>query len=207
MAIVVKNTRVELDSDNQIVSTVTEEKSIKKDQEPNYIKIYTAMFFEFKQFPVQYRELFLQLAMHMTYCNSEDLDGSQLVCVSGHIKKSILSACGWNNDSSLARGLKKLCDCGAIRRVAKGQYQVNPEFAGKGAWKFDSKLKQGGIKDLIANFRFSDNSVNTAIIYNDEDTYGVPDQITYTVNPLYVAATQSELDVIATKSSDDVEQS
>lgn len=183
MSTVISDTTTRLDKDGNVLEQITEEKSIYKDQEPDYVKIYTAMFFEFKQFPVQYRELFLQLAMHMTYCNSDDLEGSQLVCVSGHIKKSIMTACGWNNESSLARGLKQLCDCGAIRRVAKGQYQVNPEFAGRGAWRYNSKLKQGGIKDLIANFHFASGSVKTAFIYNDEDIYNAPDQVTYVAAP------------------------
>lgn len=196
MAIIVTDTTTNLDKDGNLVDQIIQEKSIQKDQEPDYIKIYTAMFFEFKQFPTQYRELFLQLAMHMTYCNTEDLEGSQIVCVSGHVKKMIMEACGWINDSSLARGLKKLCDCGAIRRTGKGEYQINPQFAGKGAWRYNNKLKQGGIKDLVANFHFATGSVKTAFVFDDEieDEYNAPDQVTY------VAASPSEQEVIASMS-------
>lgn len=202
MATIVKNTKTILDGNNNIIEQITDEKAISKDTEPDYIKIYTAMFFEFKQFPTQYRELFLQLAMHMTYCNAEDLEGSQLVCVSGYIKKKIMIACGWTSESSLTKGLKALCKCGAIRRVARGQYQVNPEFAGRGAWRYNSKLKQGGLKDLVATFQFSDCSVQTDFIYNDDiDGYDIPDRI------MYVAATKSSDDVNASMSDDDVEQS
>lgn len=200
MAITVTNTDSHFDKDNNLIDKIVQEKTIQRDQEPDYVKIYTAMFFEFKQFPTQYRELFLQMAVNMTYCNSDDLEGSQIVCVSGHIKKKIMNACGWNNDSSLARGLKKLCDCGAIRRVGKGEYQINPQFAGRGAWRYNNKLKQGGIKDLIANFQFASGSVQTSFIFNDEDEYDTPEQVTY------VAATKSSDDVIASMSSDDVEQ-
>lgn len=191
MAIIVTDTTTNLDKDGNLVDQIIQEKSIQRDQEPDYIKIYTAMFFEFKQFPTQYRELFLQMAMNMTYCNSDDLDNSQLVYVSGHTKKKIMKACGWTNESSLTKGLKKLCDCGAIRRTGKGEYQINPQFAGRGAWRYNNKLKQGGIKDLIANFQFATGSVQTAFIYADEEEYDTPEQVTY---------------VAATKSSDDVEQ-
>ena len=176
------------------------EKEIYKDTEPDYIKIYTSVFFEFKQFPTQYKELFLQLAIRMSYCNSMNFDGSQIVYVTGPNKENIMKACGWSSVSSLTKGLKALCNCGAIRRVNRTVYQINPEFAGRGSWRYNSKLDQGGIKDIITQFRFALNKVETQIIFDDSESDEDED------DQVYVAASQSELDVIASMSSDDVEQ-
>ena len=198
MAIYHKETETFTDSKGQ-TTTETVEKEIYKDTEPDYIKIYTAVFFEFKQFPTQYKELFLQLAMRMSYCNSMDFENSQTVYVTGPNKKAIMDACGWSSVSSLTKGLKALCNCGAIRRVNRTVYQINPEFAGRGSWRYNSKLEQGGIKDIIAKFQFARNEVETQIIFDDSES-DEDDQV-------YVAASESDMNVIASMSDDDVEQS
>ena len=130
------------------------------------------MFFEFKQFPQQYKELFLQLAMRMSYCNSMKFDTSQIVYVTGPNKDDIMEACGWSSVSSLTKGLKALCNCGAIRRVNCTVYQINPEFASRGSWRYNKKLEQGGIKDIIAQFHFAAHEVNTQVIFEDVDEDG-----------------------------------
>lgn len=166
-----KETYTEKDEDGNILHQETTEKELCKDLEPEYIKIYTHMWFDFKRFPQQYRELFFQLAIKMSYCNAMDFEHSQIVFVTGPNRDDIMKACGWTNVSSLTKGLNALCNCGAIRRVSRGIYQINPEFAGKGSWRYNSKLDQGGIKNIIAEFNFALNKVRTRfnIEYDDEE--------------------------------------
>lgn len=194
MSTIIEETERTINENGTLIEERQKQKTIKKDQEPDYIKIYTRMWFDFKQFPTKYRELFLQLAIRMSYCNAIKPNQSQVVAVIGVIKDEIMEACGWKTVDPLTKGLKSLCDCGAIRRTSRGCYQINPEFAGKGPWRYDPKLERGGVKDLVTTFHFGNGTVETDIFYADED-----DQV-------YAAASQSELDVIASMSSDDVEQ-
>ena len=164
------------DSDGNVTNTHKEEEhsstTFKVDEEPDYIKIYTKMWFEFRQFPKKYRELFLQLAIRMSYCHSDNLSDSQLVYVMGKTKKAIMEACGWTTESPINNGLRSLCDCGAIKRIDRDTYQINPEFAGKGAWRYSEKAKRGGVKDLVATFHFGeDGSMNmdTDITFTEPD--------------------------------------
>lgn len=150
-------------------TTVTAE--VKKREEPNYIKIYTDMWCMFKGVPEKWRMLFLALATRMTYveCSdpNDDGDGGQLVYVIGKTAEKIMAECGWKTKDPLYKGLKALTEYNAIRKISRGEYQINPEYASRGQWNYNSKEKQGGIKNLIAKFNFADESVETEVIWND----------------------------------------
>ena len=149
-----------------ILETTT---SFQKNNEPDYIKLYTKMWCEFNQIPVTYQELFLQLVIRMSYCNSSDLENSQLVNTGKPWSTSIMKTLNWKERMYL-RGLKELCNCGAIKKVGKGVYQINPNYAGKGEWKYNPRLNRGGIEDLVAIFRFKDNTVEAKMIWADDGT-------------------------------------
>ncbi len=68
-------------------------------------------------------------------------------------------------------GLKALCDCGAIRKVNRGVYQINPSYAGRGTWKYNPSLKQGGIEKLVATFNFTEGTVDTNAVWATENPY------------------------------------
>ena len=139
-----------------------------KNTEPDYIKIYTKMWCEFNQIPLRWQNLFFQLAIRMSYSNSNDLKHSQEVIVYGGVSDEICKACGWNDKSNLRRGLKALCDCGAIKKGAyRATYQINPNYASRGSWKYNPKQAQGGVEDLVAEFSFKDKSVKTNIVWAD----------------------------------------
>ncbi len=137
--------------------------------EPDYIKLYTKMWCEFNGIPVVYRELFLQLAIRMSYANASDVLDSQVVHTGKPTSDSICKALGWTTERMYQKGLKALCDCGAIRRVNKGAYQINPSYAGRGTWRYNARLKQGGIEDLVATFDFVKGTVATSFTWGDED--------------------------------------
>lgn len=144
-------------------------KNIERNNEPDYIKIYTKMWCEFNQIPEAYREFFLQLAIRMTYCDITDKGqhGGQLVNTGKPWNESIMQALGWKK-AMYQKALKKLCECKAISKVSRGVYQINPSYAAKGEWKYNPKLQRGGIEDLITTFKFKDKTVETKVIWSDD---------------------------------------
>lgn len=167
-----KEVRTVVDADGREETTTKETtRSIQRNTEPDYIKLYTKMWAEFNGIPVPYRDLFLELVTRMTYCNSRDLENSQLVNTGRPWSDSIMAALGWKQ-RMYQKGLRALCDCGAIRQVSRGVYQINPQYAGRGEWKYNPRLERGGVEDLVATFNFTAGTVNTKITWadNGEDT-------------------------------------
>lgn len=153
---------------NESITTIEKTKKIELSNEPDYIKLYTKMWCEFNQIPLADRALFLELVTRMTYCHKSDLDHSQLVSTGGPFADSICQALHWKNKVSLKKGLQSLVKCGAIKRVARGFYQINPDYAGRGEWKYNPRLDRGGIEDLVATFNFRTGTVKTEIVWADD---------------------------------------
>lgn len=173
------------DSEGNVTSTTKETtKKIERSTEPDYIKIYTNMWCEFNQIPHKWRDLFLQLAIRMTYsnlpkdkCNSDGLfsgPGGQLVSTGKPYGDDICMALGWKvsdkTNNQLMQGLRELCKCNAIRKINRGVYQINPQYAGKGEWKYNPKADRGGVEALTALFNFSEKDVSTNVIWADDGT-------------------------------------
>ena len=139
--------------------------------EPSYIKLYTKVWMEFYGVPSAYKELFIALAMNMTACDSDDLEHSQLVNTCKPYDDIYMKACGWSSKDSLKKGLNALCACNAIKRVARGVYQINPSFAAKGKWLDgkDGDTAFSGVKKFVATFDFINGSMTTDVTYADED--------------------------------------
>ncbi len=156
------------DDGTQSIDTTVKETAFNKDKEPDYIKIYTKMFCDFKNVPEKYTRLFLELTLRMSYCNSTDLAHSQLVNTGKPWSDSIMAACGWKTKDPYLKGLRTLCDCGAIKKVGRGVYQINPEYAGRGGWRYNPREDQGGIKDLVVTFNFKENKCDTNIVWADD---------------------------------------
>lgn len=141
---------------------------IEKITEPDYIKIYTKMWCEFNNIPTKWQPLFLQLVTRMTYCNITNETGGQLVSTSKPYGDDIARSLGWKVESnktniSLMKGLKALCECGAIRKINRGVYQINPEYAAKGEWKYNPRADRGGVEELIASFKMSKEEMKSEI--------------------------------------------
>ena len=148
-------------------TTVETSTNIQRNAEPDYIKLYTQMWCEFNGIAPKWRQLFLQLVVRMSYADKSDLQHSQTVVVYGGVTKAICDACGWDNTSTLRKGLKALLRCGAIRRTFRATYQINPSYAGRGQWRYNPTLKSGGIEDLVATFKFKTGEVDTRIHWAD----------------------------------------
>lgn len=162
----VRETTTTTDSDGNITKNEVE-KTLYSEPEPDFIKLYTNTWCEFNKIPRAYRALFLQLALRMSYCDANDLDKSQLVFTGKPFSESIAKSLNWKGDM-YKHGLVVLTKCGAIRRVSRGVYQINPSYAGKGSWKYNARLQSGGIKELRSTFDFINKKVDTEIVWADD---------------------------------------
>lgn len=161
-----KQTRI--DENGNETTTIKEcTKKIERSSEPDYIKIYTKMWCEFNQIPLAYRDLFFELTCNMTYCNAGDLEHSQLVNTGKPWSDAIQKKLGWKR-AMYQRGIKELRDCGAIKQISRGVYQINPNYAGRGEWKYNPKLERGGIQELVATFNYTEGTVQTHLIWADD---------------------------------------
>lgn len=154
---------------NSTISTKETTSKLEVSTEPDFIKIYTRMWCEFNDIPMQYRELFFQLAIRMSYCDKADLEHSQTVITYGSVKKSIQAALNWG-DAMFYRGMQALCNCGAIRKLSRSEYQINPNYAGRGSWKYNPRTANGGVEDLVATFNFKQGTVKTDVVWADDGT-------------------------------------
>jgi len=153
------------------VQTTTKETLTKfqRSEEPDYIKLYTEIWTRFNGIPPAYRGLFLELATRMSYANSSSPNEAQVVYVFKQVRENIMAKLGWKL-AMLKKGLTELVKCNAIKRLSNGIYQINPTYAGKGEWKYNPKLQQGGIEDIIATFSFKNKTVDTQIVWADDGT-------------------------------------
>jgi hypothetical protein len=158
------------DADGNIKETTKESTfKIERSNEPDYIKLYTNVWCEFNEIPLQWRPLFLELISRMTYCNSAKINESQLVYTGKPFSDFICDVLDIGN-RQYQKGLKNLVECNAIKHIAKGVYQINPTYAGRGEWKYNPRFNRGGIEDLIATFNFKTGEVDTKFIWVDDGT-------------------------------------
>ena len=164
---------VEKDASGKVTKQSTKETAIVHSGEPDYIKIYTAMWLQFKQVSPSLTPLFLELVSRMSYADAKHPETSQTVYTGTPVSDQIMNALGWKK-RMYQRGLAQLADAGAIKRVARGVYQINPHYAGKGSWRYSEKYQRGGVADLVATFNFSDGTNTTHITW---DTDALPPEL------------------------------
>ena len=165
MATLYKETvaKTTIDADGNETSDILEKtRTYDRVYEPGYIKLYIEPWTAMKPdgtsknnvpgIPAAYRELFIQLAMRMTYCNSNDIKDAQIVHTGIPFCYEIMEALDWKN-SMYYKGLKVLAEHDVIRKVARGIYRVNPVYAARGEWLHNDKLNRGGIKNLVDEFK------------------------------------------------------
>ena len=174
MATIQSKTEIQIHEDaegNVTQTTVETTKKIERSTEPDFIKLYTNMWCEFNKIPITWRPLFIELISKMTYCDSKDLKHSQIVQTGSIFGDTIKEHLGIGQ-RQYQKGLKALCDCGAIRKIEnrRGVYQVNPSYAGRGEWKYNPRLARGGVEDLKATFDFKKGTVDIDVVWADDGT-------------------------------------
>lgn len=149
-------TETKIDQDGTETSnTVEKTKMYDRASEPDYIKLYIKPWTAAKpdgtsacSIPAAYRGLFIQLAMRMNYCNSDDIKSAQIVNAGKPFSDDIMKALNWKI-SMYYKGLSGLVSCGAITRIGGGLYRINPIYAARGEWRHNARLNRGGVKELI----------------------------------------------------------
>lgn len=163
-----KEVRTTEDADGNIsTSTLEKTSTIAKSDEPDYIKLYTKTWCEFNEIPLRLRDLFLELIIRMSYADSSSPEESQTVFTGKPTSTAIMKALNLKQ-STYNQYLRELRECKAIRQVSRGVYQINPNYAGRGQWKYNPTLQSGGIADLKAEFDFVKGTVKTKIIWGDD---------------------------------------
>lgn len=163
-----KEIRTVEDSEGNITTNTLEKTStIAKSDEPDYIKLYTKTWCEFNKIPLRLRDLFLELIVRMSYADSSSPEESQIVFTGKPTSTAIMKSLDLKQ-STYNQYLRELRECKAIRQVSRGVYQINPQYAGRGQWKYNPTLKSGGISDLKATFDFVKGTVETKIIWGDD---------------------------------------
>lgn len=163
-----KEVRTTEDADGNITtSTLEKTNKLTKSDEPDYIKLYTKTWCEFNKIPLRLRDVFLELVVRMSYADSSSPAESQIVFTGKPTSTAIMKALDLKQ-STYNQYLRELRECKAIRQVSRGVYQINPNYAGRGQWKYNPTLKSGGISDLKAEFDFVKGTVKTKIVWGDD---------------------------------------
>ena len=97
----------------------------------------------------------------MTYANTSDPNGGQIIYLNAALKKNIALAAG-KTVKRVEQAITDFVKTGIFARIATGTYQVNAELFGKGDWK--------DIKNIRATFDFARGTVETEIITKEQKT-------------------------------------
>ena len=96
----------------------------------------------------------------MTYANTNDPSGGQIIYLNAALKKNIATATG-KTVKRIEQAITDFVKTGVFSRIATGTYQVNAELFGKGDWR--------DIKNIRATFDFGKGTIETEIIKDDEE--------------------------------------
>lgn len=123
--------------------------------EPAFIKLYLDCVCAFKGISGTLNPILLELLKHMSYANTEELEGGQIIYLNAALKRSISEKTG-KTVKRIEQALTNFVKTGILRRIDTGTYQVNAELFGKGDWK--------DIKNIRATIDFKDNYLKADII-------------------------------------------
>lgn len=141
---------------------ITEQEFIhKRGAEPPFIKIYLDCLCDFKGLSKSLNPILLEFLKYMTYANSADPNGGQIIYLNAELKRQIATSAG-KTVKRIEQAITDFVKTGVFNRIATGTYQVNAELFGKGDWK--------DIKNIRATFDFGKGTVSTEIIKNDDET-------------------------------------
>lgn len=129
--------------------------------EPPFIKLYLDCLCDFKGLSKSLNPILLEFLKYMTYANTSDPNGGQIIYLNAALKRNIAAATG-KTVKRIEQAITDFVKTGVFARIATGTYQVNAELFGKGDWK--------DIKNIRATFDFAKGTVETEIVKEqDED--------------------------------------
>lgn len=155
-------------TDNKIVyeRTIIENGNIieqefihKRGIEPPFVKLYLDCLCNFKGLSKSLNPILLEFLKYMTYANTSDSNGGQIIYLNAALKKNIATATG-KTVKRIEQAITDFVKTGIFNRIATSTYQVNAELFGKGDWK--------DIKNIRATFDFGKRTIQTEIIKNEQ---------------------------------------
>ena len=132
----------------------------KRGAEPPFITLYLDCLCDFKGLSKSLNPILLEFLKYMTYANTSDPNGGQVIYLNAALKRNIANATG-KTVKRIEQAITDFVKTGVFARIATGTYQVNAELFGKGDWK--------DIKNIRATFDFGNGTVQTEIITEEED--------------------------------------
>lgn len=114
---------------------------IKKGTEPNYVKLYINTLLAFRDLPKTLNPVLTEFLSYMSYANTENKEGGQLIFVNAYMKEEISKKLKGMKINTIDKALSNLVKTGLFKRVGTGTYQVNPYMFGKGEWKDISAIR------------------------------------------------------------------
>lgn len=142
-----------------IIKTVSNTSKIMT-KEPEYIKLYLDCLCTFKGLSKALSPVLIACCHFMTWADSKHSD--QMIFMNSYVKDQICELTNLKIDR-VNKAIKEIVDANIFVRVdgKRGVYRVNPFIIGRGEWK--------DIKELRANFNFTNKTLETEIVYNGED--------------------------------------
>lgn len=131
----------------------------KRGAEPPFIKLYLDCLCNFKGLSKSLNPILLEFLKYMTYANTSDPNGGQIIYLNAALKKNIATATG-KTVKRIEQAITDFVKTGVFTRIATSTYQVNAELFGKGDWK--------DIKNIRATFDFGKGTIETEIVTEEE---------------------------------------
>lgn len=155
-----KSTYVRTVVDHISGEIIEEEWIHKRGSEPPFIKLYLDCLCDFKGLSKSLNPILLEFLKYMTYANTDDPNGGQIIYLNAALKKNIANATG-KTVKRIEQAITDFVKTGVFSRIATSTYQVNADLFGKGDWK--------DIKNIRATFDFGKGTIETEIIKDDEE--------------------------------------
>jgi len=124
--------KVDLETGKAIESTEQRERTVKVEQEPNFIKLYLQDICKLNDIPKTGSKLLNELLKYTSYDNK--------ILLPSAIKKEIAKKLD-TTVGTLDNALSKLTKKEILRREGTGVYILNPFFFGKGKWTDIKKIR------------------------------------------------------------------
>jgi hypothetical protein len=125
-------TKIDLTTNKVKEVEQTTERTVKIEQEPNFIKLYLQDICKLNDIPKTGSKLLNELLKYTAYDN--------MILVPTYIKEKIAKDLNMNN-GTVSNSLSKLTKNGILKREGKGAYRLNPYLFGKGKWSDIKKIR------------------------------------------------------------------
>lgn len=124
----------EVTQTEEIKSTLHTERS----DEPDFVKLYLDHLAIFNGTDLSINPVLAELLRRATYADSQN---PHRVVVNAFIKQEIADIVGYKNTKSIDNAISSFVKANYLKRIARGVYELNPYYFGKGSWKDIKKLR------------------------------------------------------------------